>query len=119
MTPAKLREFVNAMTRGPLVVGKFRSDALDEQVVQFREAMAEGAGQPMIIIATAESDAQGTHRLVAITGNGPTGRANARSIAALCAMAPALLDLWEACEHERAALPDDVRLLLAQLEVFG
>lgn len=118
VTPGKLRELVNAMTRDRLVVGGFRSDALDDQVEQFREMMTAGAGRPIWAVATLADD-DGVARSVAITGNGPTGRANAQGIAALHAMAPALVDLWEACERERAALPDDVRLCLAQVEVFA
>lgn len=115
MTPGKLRGLVNAMTRGPLIVGLFRSDALDSQVAQFRELMTPGAGRPIYVVAT-PPDEDGPLS-VAITGNGSAGRANAHGIAMLCSLAPALLDLWAACELERDALPPDVRMILAQLEV--
>lgn len=116
MTPGRLRDLVNAMTRDPLIVGRFRSDELDDQVAQFREIMAGGDGRPVYVVATSPDD-RGMSLSVAITGNGPTGSANAYGIAALHALAPALIGLWEACERERAALPDDVRMSLAQIEV--
>jgi len=72
-----------AMTTGTAVAGLYRSDELDDQLIQFREAHAEFSGQPMHVVAVAASDKpiELDATCFATTGNGPHGGADARGIA--------------------------------------
>lgn len=100
---AEGRKHDEAMTQGNAVAGLYRSDLIDEQVAQFREAHAEHAGAPMHVVAVAESFSVPiwvSATCIATTGNGPHGAADAAGIAWMRTNLRALLDGYAAALEE-------------------
>jgi hypothetical protein len=108
MTADMLKILATLAKFGPFVVGRYRSDDLEEQVLQFRESMAvavaDGSQRPIFAVATAMENGLPVEEeawLVATTGNGPNGRMAAQLIATLLNLAPDLVSLRETCDRHR------------------
>lgn len=77
-TIARAREIIAAASKPPYTLGTIAGETIDEHIAVLREMLAAGDGPPVtLVIPDGDKDIEKSSLAVAITGNGPTSRANA------------------------------------------
>lgn len=77
-TIARAREIIAAASKPPYTLGTIAGENIEQHVEVLREMLAAGDGPPVaLVIPDGDKPIEKSSLAVAITGNGPTSRANA------------------------------------------